>query len=98
MNRSYHELAEHYGTAIIPARIRHPKDKPSAEGNVGHVSTWIIAALRDEQFFSLAELNKAIQEKLKAYNDRKFQKKEGSRSSLFRDEELPRLAKLPATP
>lgn len=72
VNRSYHELAEHYGTAIIPARIRHPKDKPSAEGNVGHVSTWIIAALRDEQFFSLAELNKAIQEKLKAYNDRKF--------------------------
>ena len=72
VNRSYHELAEHYGTAIIPARIRHPKDEPSAEGNVGHVSTWIIAALRDEQFFSLAELNKAIQEKLKAYNDRKF--------------------------
>ena len=98
VNRSYHELAEHYGTAIIPARIRHPKDKPSAEGNVGHVSTWIIAALRDEQFFSLEELNKAIQEKLKAYNDRKFQKKEGSRSSLFREEELPRLAKLPATP
>ncbi len=87
VNRSYHELAEHYGTAIIPARIRHPKDKPSAEGNVGHVSTWIIAALRDEQFFSLAELNKAIQEKLKAYNDRKFQKKRaaGQASSAMKN-------------
>lgn len=98
LNRSYHELAEHYGTAIIPARIRRPKDKPDAEGNVCHVSTWIIAALRDEQFFSLNELNNAIRKKLKTYNDRKFQKKEGSRSSLFLEEELPRLAKLPATP
>lgn len=98
VNRSYHELAEHYGTAIIPARVRKPKDKPNAEGNVGHISTWIIAALRDEQFFSLVELNNAIKDKLRIYNDRKFQKKEGSRSSLFREEELPRLAKLPATP
>ena len=51
LNRSYHELAEYYGTAVIPARVRHPKDKPNAEGNVGHISTWIIAALRDGQFF-----------------------------------------------
>ncbi len=98
VNRSYHELAEHYGTAIIPARVRKPKDKPNAEGNVGGVSTWITAALRDRQFFSLAELNDAIREKLRKYNDRAFQKKEGSRSSLFREEELPHLAKLPATP
>lgn len=53
LNRSYHELAEYYGTTVIPARVHHPKDKPNAEGNVGHVSTWIIAALRDGQLFHL---------------------------------------------
>lgn len=51
LNTVYHEMAEHYGTAIIPARVRKPKDKPNAEGSVGNISTWIIAALRNEQFF-----------------------------------------------
>lgn len=64
LNTTYHELAEHYGTAIIPARVRKPKDKPGAEGTVRNVSTWITAALRNEQFFSLAELNSAIRKKL----------------------------------
>lgn len=59
---------------------------------------WIVAALRNEQFFSLEELNRAIREKLEAFNSRPFQKKEGSRLSLFRYEELPLLAPLPATP
>lgn len=98
VNTVYHEMAEHYGTAIIPARVRAPKDKPNAEGSVGNISTWITAALRDEQFFSLAELNRAIREKLEAFSHRPFQKKEGSRLELFRDEELPLLAPLPATP
>ena len=84
LNTIYHEMAEHYNTAIIPARVRAPKDKPNAEGSVGVISTWITAALRNEQFFSLAE--------------RPFQKKEGTRYEIFRDEELPLLAKLPATP
>lgn len=57
---SYEELAQHYNAAIIPARVRAPKDKPNAEGTVCHVSTWITAALRDEQFFSLAELYKCL--------------------------------------
>ena len=52
INETYQELAEHYCTAIIPARVRAPKDKPNAEGTVGNISTWITAALRDEQFFS----------------------------------------------
>lgn len=98
INTVYHEMAEHYGTAIIPARVRAPKDKPNAEGSVGNISTWITAALRNEQFFSLGELNRAIREKLKAFNANLFQKKEGSRFSLFHDEELPLLAPLPATP
>ena len=64
INQTYQELAEYYGTAIIPARVRSPKDKPNAEGTVGNISTWITAALRNEQFFSLAELNRAIRKKL----------------------------------
>jgi len=95
--QSYQELAQHYNTAIIPARVRTPKDKPNAEGNVGHVSTWITAALRNEQFFSLAELNQEIRRKLKKYNEANFEKKEGSRLSLFLEEEKPFLAALPAT-
>lgn len=95
--KSYEELAQHYNTAIIPARVRTPKDKPNAEGNVGHVSTWITAALRNEQFFSLAELNTAIRKKLKKYNDAPFQKKDGSRQQLFLEDEKPLLMSLPAT-
>ena len=97
LNTTYHELAEHYGTAIIPARVRKPKDKPSVEGNVGHVSTWIVAALRNEQFFSFEELNEAIRIKLERYNSANFQKKDGSRQSLFKEEEASLLIPLPAT-
>ena len=97
VNTVYHEMAQHYGTAIIPARVRKPKDKPNAEGSVGNISTWITAALRNEQFFSLSELNQAIREKLEEFNRRPFQKKEGSRYELFHNEELPLLTPLPAT-
>ena len=72
INAVYHEMAEHYNTAIIPARVRAPKDKPNAEGTVGFISTWITAALRNEQFFSLAELNQAIRKKLKEFSHRPF--------------------------
>lgn len=75
LNTTYHEMAEHYNLAIVPARVRKPKDKPNVEGSVGKISTWITAALRNEQFFSLLESNTAIREKLDAYNARKFQKK-----------------------
>lgn len=98
LNTTYHEMAEHYNLAIVPARVRKPKDKPNVEESVGKISTWITAALRNEQFFSLSELNAAIREKLDAYNARKFQKKECSRLSLFLGEEMPLLAPLPATP
>ncbi len=96
-NRSYQEMAEHYGTAIIPARVRKPKDKPNAEGTVGVISTWIIAALRNEKFFTFEELNKAIREKLDKFNAEPFQKKEGSRFSAFVNEEKPFLLPLPAS-
>ena len=90
-------MAEHYGTAIIPARVRTPKDKPNAEGTVGNISTWITATLRNEQFFSLVELNRVIREKLEQFNRKLFQKKEGSRLDLFLEDEKPLLSPLPAT-
>ncbi len=90
-------MAEHYNTAIIPARVRKPKDKPNAEGSVRHISTWIVAALRNEQFFTIEELNASIRIKLEEFNHRPFQKKAGSRYELFHDEELPFLTPLPAT-
>ncbi len=98
LNRTYHEMAEHYGTAVIPARVRKPKDKPNAEGAVGVISTWIIAALRDRKCFTLTELNEAIREKLEIFNSKEFQKKTGSRSSVYLEEERPVLIPLPANP
>lgn len=98
INKTYHEMAEHYGTAVLPARVRKPKDKPSVEGAVGVISTWILAALRHGQFFSLHELNTAIREKLDEFNKKPFQKKPGSRMSVFLEEEKPHLLPLPTRP
>jgi len=88
VNKTYQELAEHYRTAVLPARIRSPKDKPTVERNTGIISTWIIAALRNQQFLSLWELNIAIRAKLIEFNSKPFQKKEGSRKSVFEEERL----------
>ena len=97
LNKSYQEMAEHYGTAILPARPRSPKDKAFVEGSVGVVSTWILAALRNRQFLSLMELNEAIYEKLETFNHKPFQKREGSRAACFAEEKL-FLLPLPAMP
>lgn len=86
LNKTYHEMAEHYGTAIIPATVKAPKDKSTVEGSVGNISTFILAALRNQRFLSLRELNAVIKEKLHAFNHKPFQKKEGSRASLFSEE------------
>ena len=86
LNRSYQELAEHYGTAIIPTRVRAPKDKATVEGAVGIVSSFILAAIRNQQFFSLREINEVIRERLHALNHKPFQKKDGSRAMLFAEE------------
>jgi hypothetical protein len=86
LNRSYQEMAEHYGTAIIPARVYTPKDKATVEGTVGIVSTFILAAIRNQKFFTLRELNEVIRERLHVLNHKPFQKKNGSRASLFAEE------------
>ena len=97
LNKSYQELAEHYGTAILPARVRSPKDKAFVEGTVGVISTFILAALRNQRFLSLDELNDAIHERLYEFNHKPFQKRDGSRASEF-EEEKPFLLPLPLRP
>jgi transposase len=86
LNKSYQEMAEHYGTAIVPTRVRAPRDKATVEGAVGHVSNFILAAIRKERFFTVQELNAVIKERLHALNHRQFQKKDGNRASFFSEE------------
>lgn len=97
INRTYQEMAEHYQTIIMPARVRHPKDKPTVEGAVGIISTWILASLRKQQFFSISELNEAIKERLQEFNQKDFQKKRGSRLTAYLEEEKFALLPLPAS-
>lgn len=98
LNRSYMELAEHYHCAIVPARPHRPKDKPSVEKSVDIATTWILAALRNQFFFCLADLNQAVREKLEIINNKPFQKLSGSRRSAFLGEEAATLQPLPQTP
>ncbi len=86
LNKSYQDMAEHYGTAILPTRVRSPKDKATVEGAVGNISTFILAAIRNQKFFSLKELNEVIRERLHIFNHRPFQKKDGSRATWFAEE------------
>ena len=98
INRTYEEMASHYGTAVIPARVRKPRDKAKAEVGVQVVERWILAALRNRTFFSLAELNQAIGRLLTRLNDRPFRKLDGSRRSLFETVDRPALRPLPEAP
>lgn len=97
INRAYADVIAHYGTAVIPARARKPQDKAKVEAGVQLVERWILAALRNHKFFSLAELNEAIKELLVKLNDRPFQKLPGSRRSVYEELEKPALKPLPAT-
>ena len=85
INPTYQDLATHYGVAIIPARVRRPRDKAKAEVGVQVVERWILAALRHRQCFSLAELNRAIGELLETLNHRPFRKLRatGTHSLIF---------------
>jgi transposase len=98
MNRAYAEFAQHYGLAVIPARVRKPKDKAKVEVGVQIVERDVLAVLRDRVFFSLAEANEAMRELVDALNDKAFQKRSGSRRSEFIELEKPELRPLPAHP
>jgi transposase len=98
LNRTYEELATHYGTAIMPARSRKPRDKAKVEQGVLLVERWILAALRNRVFFSLADANAAIAERLEWLNNRPFRKLEGCRASVFAEVDRPALRPLPERP
>jgi transposase len=97
INKTYHEMAEYYGTAVIPAGVRKPREKALVERTVGILSTWITAALRNRQFFSPGEVNRAVRQKLQEFNKKPFRKKPGCRESAFA-EERPFLIPLPGKP
>lgn len=96
--RTYKEMAQHYDTAIVPARVKAPDDKPNAEGSVKFATTWILAALRNEHFFSFEEAKAAVAEKLEDLNTRPFQKRVGNRRLAFENEEKEFMQPLPNNP
>jgi len=97
VNATYLDMAQHYGTAVIPARAGKPRDKAKVEAAVLFVTRWIIAALRHHTFFSIPELNAKIAELLVRLNMRKFRKLDTCRKDLFETIERATLKQLPPT-
>jgi transposase len=96
LNPSYQDFAEHYGVAILPARVRKPRDKAKVEAAVQGIERWILAPLRHCTFFSLAELNAALAAQLERYNDRELSREAGTRRSRFLALDRPALKPLPS--
>lgn len=96
INKAYEEMAAYYGCVVVPARVRKPKDKAKVEKGVQDVERRILAPLRHRCFFTLHDINRAIDELLKRYNETPFQKMPGSRRSLFEQLEKAALRPLPA--
>jgi transposase len=97
LNPTYREMATHYGTAILPARVRKPRDKAKVETAVQLVERWILARVRHRQFFSLTELNAEIATLLEHLNTRALQVLPGTRRSQFEQIDRPALRSLPTT-
>lgn len=97
-NRTYAELAVHYGTAVLPARPGKPRDKAKVEVAVQVVQRWILARLRNQTFFSLEELNGRIRELVEDLNGRRMRRYGYSRRELFEQVERPTLRPLPVEP
>lgn len=95
LNRTYAEMASHYDTAILAARPRRPKDKAKVEVAVQVAQRWILARLRNQRFFSLAELNAAIKILVVELNARQMRDFGASRAELFAELDKPKLTKLP---
>ncbi len=97
INRTYAEMAHHYGVAILPTRTSAPRDKAPAEKGVQDIQRRILAPLRHRQFFSLEELNEAIGELLDRHNNQIMQRLGESRRSLFEKLDKPKLRSLPTS-
>src|SRR3954471_12676931 len=98
LNRTYLDLATHYGTAILPTRTRKPRDKAKVEVAVLVVERWILARLRNRRFFSLAKLNEAIAGLVTDLNARPMRRLGVSRRDLFLELDRPALKPLPTEP
>jgi transposase len=98
VNRTYAGMAAHYGTAVLPARPYKARDKAKVEVGVQVVQRWILARLRHQRFFSLAELNNAIRELLVQLNERPMRGWNTTRRALYEQLDQPALQQLPATP
>lgn len=97
VNRTYADLARHYGAVVIPARVATPTDKPKVEVSVQIAQRWILAVLRHRTFFTLADLNAAIAEQVDAINERPMRITGVSRRALFAQLDRPALVPLPRT-
>lgn len=98
INETYHAMCRYYGVVPVPARAGRPKDKARGEGAVCLAQRWILFVLRKHKFFSLEEANRKIRDLLTKLNNRSFQKKAGSRFSLWLEHERPVLLPLPVEP
>ena len=98
VNEQYRRMGEHCGRAVVPARVRRPRDKASVEMGAGLVERQAMPPLRKRRFMSPAELNAALMAQVEAVSSRPFQKREGSRESVFLAQEKPTLVPLPTTP
>src|SRR3954470_11857363 len=98
INRTYQDLAAHYQTAVLPARVRHPRDKAKVETAVLIVERFILARLRNRRFLSLGELNEAIREVQSDLNSRLMRRLGASRREFFETIDRPALLPLPAEP
>ena len=96
VNKEYERFAEHYGAAIVPARVRKPRDKSVAESAVNLVEQWIIGPANEMTFYTLDEFNEFCSERTAWLNSRPFSAKDGSRDSVFEEEEKAHLMPLPA--
>jgi transposase len=95
INRALEDFANHYGTTVLPARARKPKDKALVENQVRLIYNRVYAKLRNTTFFDLQSLNRAVGEKMKAHNQTRMQQKPWCREERFLAEEKPLLAPLP---
>ena len=98
LNPAYAELAEHYGFAVLPARVRKPRDKAKVENAVQVVERQILAPLRDRTFFSIREANDTVKDLLLVLNNRPMQKLGKSRKQVFEELDKPALRPLPLQP
>jgi transposase len=98
INPTYQEMAVYYGVGVLPTRVRKPKDKPHVENGVQNVERWVLAPLRKQIFFSLAEANQAMQPLLVTLNNRRMEHLGKSRRELFEELDRPALRPLPSQP